>query len=203
MLSYRRMLKRLFGPVFWLAFLWILPNPIASASLREEAVNYRLQGFEAQRRGDKGTALTFYQKAQQLDPSYPIPFNDAGILLEEEGRFDDAEQAYKRALELNPTYLEPHTNLALLYERRGETEKAIYHWMKRYELGDPLDPWTARAEERLTAFGVIKKYPGMKGKLYTSRRLIDQELNAYTKTLEEFRAVTDRHEREPFQSFDR
>lgn len=198
MLSYRRMPKRFLGPLLGLAFLWILPNPIASANLREEAVNYRLQGYEAQRRGDKVTALSFYRKAQELDPAYPIPFNDAGILLEEEGRFDEAERAYTRALELNPVYLEPHTNLALLYERMGQKEKAVYHWMKRYELGDPYDPWTARAEERLVALGVLKSYPGLKGRLYSRRRLVDQELQAYQKTLEEFRELTDRHGDDPF-----
>src|SRR3989338_6079089 len=185
--------KRFLGPLLGLAFLWILPNPIAPANLREEAVNYRLQGYEAQRRGDKITALSFYRKAQELDPSYPIPFNDAGILLEEEGRFDEAGRAYTRALELNPVYLEPHTNLALLYERMGQKEKAVYHWMKRYELGDPYDPWTARAEERLVALDVLKSYPGMKGKIYSRRRMVGREFQAHEQSLEEFHAVTEEH----------
>jgi tetratricopeptide (TPR) repeat protein len=169
------------------------PNRVAAAGLREEAVSYRTQGYEAQRRGDAGQALTLYQKAAALDPGYPTPHNDTGVLLEEQGRFPEAEQAYQRALMLSPNYLEAHANIAMLYERTGQKEKAIYHWLKRYQLGDPHDPWTARAEERLVALGVLKTYPGLKGKIYTRRRLIGQELQGNVQDLEEFHAVTEEH----------
>ena len=180
-----------------LAFLFIaltIPNAITAAgTLREEAITYRIQGYEAQRRGDSAAALSLYQKAAALDPTYPTPHNDAGVIFENQGRLDDAEQAYQQALSLNPNYLEAHANLAMLYERKGEKEKAIYHWMKRYQLGDPYDPWTARAEERLVALGVLKTYPGLKGKIYSRRRMTGQEFEAQARTREEFRAVTEEH----------
>ncbi len=176
------------------AFLLLIPKGVASAgTLREEAVNYRVQGFEAQRRGDLANALSFYQKAAALDPTYPTPLNDVGVLLEDQGRLQDAEQSYLKALELNPNYLEAHANLAMLYERMGQKEKAIFHWLKRYQLGDPYDPWTARAEERLVALGVLKNYPGLKGKMYTRRRLVGDELETNKKSIEEFHAVTEEH----------
>ena len=141
----------------WLTCLLVLSNSVAFAgTLREEAISYRVQGFEAQRRGDSANALSLYQKAAALDPAYPTPFNDLGVLLESEGRLEEASTSYQKALTLNPNYLEAHANLAMLYERMGEKEKAIYHWLKRYQLGDPYDPWTARAEERLVALGVLK-----------------------------------------------
>lgn len=152
-----------------------------------------MQGYEAQRRGDQATALSLYQKAAALDPSYPTPQNDIGIMLEEQGRLQEAEAAYQRALELNPSYLEAHANLAMLYERMGQKEKATFHWLKRYQLGDPYDPWTARAEERLVALGTLKTYPGMKGKIYTRRRLFDQEFDSHAQTLDEFHAITEQH----------
>ena len=177
-----------------LAFLVILPQTVTltfASSLREEAITYRMQGYEAQRRGDLASALTLYQKAAALDPTYPTPRNDAGVLLEEQGRLEDAERSYQEALTLNPNYLEAHANLAMLSERMGHKEKAIFHWMKRYQLGDPYDPWTARAEERLVALGVLKSYPGMKGKIYNRRRVVGQELQAQDKSVEEFHAVTE------------
>lgn len=184
--------------VIGLVSLVILPSVIApAASLREEAVGYRLQGYEAQRRGDKHEALSFYQKAAALDPTYPTPHNDAGIILEEQGRLQEAEQSYRKALELNPNHLEAHANVAMLYERSGKKEQAIYHWMKRYQLGDPYDPWTARAEERLVALGVLKSYPGLKGRIYTRRRLIDEELQSHNQSLEEFHSVTEAHDHWP------
>lgn len=128
-----------------------------------------------------------------MDPTYPTPLNDAGVLLEGMGRMGDAEQTYQKALEINPNYLEAHGNLAMLYERMGQKEKAIYHWMKRYQLGDPYDPWTARAEERLVALGVLKNYPGLKGKIYSRRRVVGQELQVQSQSLDEFRAVTEEY----------
>ena len=196
MLECPRMFQRVrtFTAIGLLACQAILSNSVAhAATLREEAMSYRTQGYEAQRRGDKASALSFYQKAAALDPSYPTPLNDAGVLLEEGGRLDEAEQTYKKALELNPNYLEAHANLAMLYERLGKKESAIYHWMKRYQLGDPYDPWTARAEERLIALGVLKTYPGLKGRIYNRRRLVDAEFQSHDQSLEEFHAVTREH----------
>ena len=196
MLNYTCMYRNLFRDtaVCWLTCLLVLPNGIAFAgTLREEAISYRVQGFEAQRRGDKASALSLYQKAAALDPAYPTPLNDIGVLLDEQGRLEEASQTYQKALSLNPNYLEAHANLAMLYERMGEKEKAIFHWLKRYQLGDPYDPWTARAEERLVALGVLKSYPGIKGKIYSRRRVVGRELQAQEQSLEEFRAVTEEH----------
>jgi tetratricopeptide (TPR) repeat protein len=177
-----------------LAFLALIPIPSAySAGLREEAVGYRSQGYEAQQRGDAATARQLYQKAAALDPSYATPHNDLGILLEEAGQLPAAEQEYLAALSLNPNYLEAHANLALLYERLGQREKAIVHWMKRYELGDPYDPWTNRAEERLLALGILKTHPGVKGKLFSRRKLMHDEMKKHAQSLEEFHAVTTEH----------
>ena len=176
------------------AFLLVISNAApAAAGLREEAVTYRTQGYEAQQRGDKAAALSNYQKAAALDPAYPTPQNDMGVLLEEEGRLEEAERAYQQALALNPNYLEPYANLAMLYERTGQREKAIYHWMKRYQLGDAHDAWTARAEERLIALGVLKTHPGMKGKIYSRRRIAEEQFPAHAQSREEFHAITEEH----------
>lgn len=192
MLEYRRMRTRFLTPLVWAACLACVPQTIAgAASLREEAIAYRQQGYEAQRRGDAGSALMWYQKAAALDPSYPTPHNDLGILLEDAGRLDEAERAYQQALSLNPNYLEPHANLAMLYDRAGQREKAIFHWLKRYELGDPYDPWTHRAEERLLALGVLKTHPGLKGKLFTKRKVVEGEMRAHAQSLEEFHSITE------------
>ncbi len=164
------------------AFLVTLPNIVVSAAtLREEAVTYRMQGYEAQRRGDRVAALTLYQKAAELDPTYPTPHNDIGILLEEEGRLGDAERSYQQALALNPNYPDAHANLALLYERMGEKEKSLYHWMRRYYLGERSDPWAAQAEQRLVAAGVLKTDPKL-----------NEAVDALRQSLEQFHVIEDR-----------
>ncbi len=152
---------------------------------------YRVAGYERQQQGDREGALSAYQKAAALDPAYPTPQNDLGVLFEDMGRLEDARSAYELALALDPNYLEAHSNLAMLYERLGEKEKAIFHWLKRYQLGDSEEAWTARAEERLVALGVLKEYPGLKGKIYTRQQVVRQELKAHEQSVKEFRTTTE------------
>jgi len=183
-----------FTAVVGLAFLTFIPTSFAAEpSLHQEAVGYRQQGYEAQQRGDKAVALTYYQKAAALDPSYPTPYNDTGVLLEDAGQLNEAERSYLQALALNPNYVEAHANLAMLYERLGKPEQAAYHWMKRYQLGDASDIGTARAEQRLAALGVIQRQAGLKGQLATRHHLTQQELDAHEQSIKDFRAVTERH----------
>jgi len=172
------------------ACLLSLPIVVRAASLREEAVTYRQEGYTAQQRGDLEAALTAYQKAAALDPSYPAPLNDAGILYEQQGRLEEARIAYEQALARDPNYLGAHANLALLYERLGQREKAIPHWLKRYELGESDDPWTVRAGERLVALGALSADSTTKTRLTSRRRVIRQELEANEQSLSDFQAVT-------------
>ena len=176
-----------------LAYLLLFPQPYGfPGPLRDEASKYRQDGYERQRIGDLDGALSMYQKAAALDPTYAAPQNDAGVLLEQRGQLEAAKAAYQQALQIDPNYLEAHTNSALLAERMGDKGQAVYHWLKRYQLGDANDPWTARAEERLVALGALKNSPGLKGKIYTQRKLVEQELQSYERSKQDFRAATER-----------
>src|SRR3989338_9214605 len=95
-----------YAPLVGWAFLVFIPNLTSAGTLREEAVAYRMQGYEAQQRGDRSAALTWYRKAAAMDPTYPTPLNDAGVMLEEQGQLQEAEHVYQQALSLNPNYLE-------------------------------------------------------------------------------------------------
>ena len=196
MLDFSRMhaVRRTSTAMLWLAFLVMIPEGIAAAgTLREEALGYRTEGYHAQQRGDAPAALAWYQKAAALDPTYPAPLNDAGVLLEEQGRLAEAEAMYQQALAINPNYPQAHANLALLAARQGRTSLAVQHWMKRYQLGDPKDPWTARAKERLIALGVLNVAPELAGSLHTYRLAVDHEQEAHQQSLKEFDAVTEQY----------
>lgn len=121
----------------------------------KDAERYRQEGYLAQQKGDIDSAIEWYQKAATLEPNYVAPHNDLGILFETKGWLDRAEGEYKKALAIDPNYKEAHTNLALLYERKGELEKASFHWMRRYKLGTPDEPWTREAMERLRKIGLL------------------------------------------------
>ncbi len=145
-----------------------------AASLKDDAEAYRTKGYEAQERGNIDTAITWYTKAVNLDPDYAVAHNDLGILYEAKGWLDKAESEYQRALAIDDNYGKAHTNLALLYERKGELEKAAFHWMKRYKLGKPGDPWTKEAKKRLVKLGLIEenqapKQPSLKEQEKTAK----------------------------------
>jgi len=141
--------------IFLSTILFINTRYIYAGMLSHEAESYRIKGYEDQEKGDIDSAINWYQKAANLDTGYAAPHNDLGILYEAKGWLDRAESEYQKALTIEPGYEKAHTNIALLYERKGETEKAAFHWMKRYRLGKPSDPWTNEARERLEKLGLV------------------------------------------------
>lgn len=124
-------------------------KPEDISSLSEQARQYRVEGVKFQEEGNLDAALEMYQKAATLDSSYQVVFNDLGIIYEAKGETDRAEESYLKALKIDPSFLDAYTNLAFLYENKRDLEKAVYYWKKRVELGDPDDPWTLKAQQRL------------------------------------------------------
>lgn len=130
-----------------LTLIWSLSA--STSNFSQEAKEYRKKGYEAQKAGDIEMAAVYYRKAIALDPFYAIPHNDLGIIYEMKGLLGKAEEEYKSAIRIDPNFAEAHMNLALLYERMNRIEEAIPHFIKRIELGEPDDPWTKRAWEKL------------------------------------------------------
>lgn len=118
-------------------------------TLQSEARAYRAQGIQQQRLGNLDVAMSLYQKSITLDPAYAVPYNDLGILYEANGEVDRAEKSYLKAVTIDPNYVSAYSNLALLYENKRDLNKAVVYWQKRVELGDPNDPWTEKARQRL------------------------------------------------------
>ena len=62
-------------------------------------------------------AIAAYQKAAALRPKEAEPHLAAGLLLENQNKFADAEQEYKQALEIDPSSSDAVTGLANIYMR--------------------------------------------------------------------------------------
>jgi tetratricopeptide (TPR) repeat protein len=62
-------------------------------------------------------ALTAYRQAAALQPRDPEPHLAAGLLLEKQEKFYDAEAEYKQALALDPASSDAETGLANIYMR--------------------------------------------------------------------------------------
>jgi tetratricopeptide (TPR) repeat protein len=62
-------------------------------------------------------AIEAYKQASALEPKDPEPHLSAGLLLEKENHFADAEQEYKQALALDPNSSDAMTGMANIYMR--------------------------------------------------------------------------------------
>jgi tetratricopeptide (TPR) repeat protein len=62
-------------------------------------------------------AIEAYQQSAALEPKDPEPHLSAGLLLEKENHFADAEKEYKQALTLDPGSADALTGLANVYTR--------------------------------------------------------------------------------------
>lgn len=118
-------------------------------STQKQASSLRKDGFNAQLKGDYNKALSFYQKAIELNPDYVVAYNDLGIIYEKLQLPNEAEKMYKKAIELDPQYAGAYTNLALLYEKNKDFDAAAQMWKKRIDVGDPYDTWTINAKKHL------------------------------------------------------
>jgi Flp pilus assembly protein TadD len=131
------------------------PKESVNTELEKTARMYRQQGMDAQRIGNINVAAQFYQKAIEIAPNYPVAYNDLGVLLEGAGQPAKAEELYLKSVQVDPNYLSAYTNLAMLYETKRELGRAAQYWDKRAKLGDPEDPWTLKAKQRLSDLNMV------------------------------------------------
>ncbi len=147
-----------FIPAFIFALLFIVSLPPCFAQLSAEtkkmAAEYRDQGLKAQKGGDLDTALMYFQKSVELDPTLAIAYNDLGVVYEARGWNDKAKQAYGKAIDLDPTLASPYYNMGSIYEKEGDLEQAAYYFKKRVMIGDWNDEWTSKARQELRGLGV-------------------------------------------------
>lgn len=157
--------------IFLVIFLCIFPLlfSLAGPLTKENAKAYREEGQRAQSIGDLMGALSWYQKAVQLDPKLAQAYNDMGVIYEILGEDDKALEPYLKALEIDPGYLPAYTNLAFLYEKRGDIDSAVHYWQKRYELGREGDYWWEVSCQHLLKLGA---YPAVRKRVLERKAAI-------------------------------
>ncbi|MDD5194788.1 MAG: tetratricopeptide repeat protein [Candidatus Omnitrophica bacterium] len=161
---------------------------IVNPQLQDQARTYRTQGYKLQSQGDLAGALTYYQKAAELDPTYIEVINDIGVIYEGLNDLEGAIAMYNKALAVNGDYLPTYTNLAFLYEKKGDIPNATYYWEKRYELGQEGEYWREVSAQHLLALGTypqVKKTMLEKQALRLSKELVYSREQERLKTIEE------------------
>ena len=87
--------------------------------------------------GEFDRALSFYDKAIELNQQYPIAWSNKGAMLTEHyGLIEQAITCLKTAIQIMPTYSDAHVNLGVAYEKSKNYEEAI----SSYDMALSLDP---------------------------------------------------------------
>jgi type II secretory pathway component GspD/PulD (secretin) len=113
--------------------------------LTETAKEYYQKGLRAKADFNNSEAIVNFMNAVELDKKYAAAYNSLGIIYEQEGRPDKAEEMYLKAIEADERYYPAYSNLALFNEERKDYFKAMEYWRKRVLYGSPNDEWTQQA----------------------------------------------------------
>jgi Flp pilus assembly protein TadD len=104
---------------------------VASAPLtaddRDEAKNQVQFGIRVAQLGLWREALSHWERAVKLDPTYAAAYNNLAIGYEQQGDFEKARNAYDKALELNPNNTYIKQNYELFKEINDRTNKQDGH----------------------------------------------------------------------------
>ncbi|KAA0064211.1 inactive TPR repeat-containing thioredoxin TTL3 [Cucumis melo var. makuwa] len=84
-------------------------------------------GNEAYKKGNYEEALTFYDRAIDLDSENAVYYSNKAAALIALDRLMEAIEECKKALKFQPSYQRAHHRLATTYLRIGEPEKALDH----------------------------------------------------------------------------
>ncbi len=115
-----------------------------------KVAQYTRQGYEAWQLGNLTEAMTAYENALMLKPKDTQALNFLGVIYEEMGLPDKAEEKYLTAIKIDRDFLPAYFNLGAFYWNQGNTQKALYYFQKRVQLGDPKDSWTIQAQKALS-----------------------------------------------------
>lgn len=120
----------------------------ASIDTSPTAEAYTFLGWTYSFQGRFQEAIRECKKAILADPELGNPYNDIGVYLTEEGRYDEAIGYLLRALEAKryEAVHYPHFNLGRAFEKKGRWREAV----EEYEEALRIDPDFLPAERSLT-----------------------------------------------------
>ena len=94
---------------------------------------------------DTTAALTELGEAVEIEGSDPVVRMYYGAVLQEAGKFDEAESQLKRAIALDPRYAAPYFQLAVTYHNHGMKDAAIAQYQQFLSRSARDDPWRIAA----------------------------------------------------------
>jgi len=103
-------------------FMIVTIAPLA-ADERDDAKKQVEFGITVAQRGLWREAISRWERAAKIDPTYAAAFNNLGIGHEHEGDLDKARSAYEKALELEPNNALIRQNYELFKEINDRTSR--------------------------------------------------------------------------------
>ena len=107
------------------------PVHLWSADVAALPGNYRAHnnlGLALVRAGQMQEAVSHFQHALALEPSFAEAHNNLGLALAKLGYGDQASEHYRRALAENPAYASAHNNLGTALVAVGDSSGALRHF---------------------------------------------------------------------------
>lgn len=110
---------------------------------------------------EKRQAEHWFQQSISRNKGNLLAYNQYGIFLREQGRFDQAEETYLRALSVSEADADTHLNIGILYDLyRGDKKAALQHFSRYQELQPDEDRvvagWIADIERQLNSVAVVE-----------------------------------------------
>lgn len=90
-----------------------------------------------------------FRSAIKLMPRQSQPMNNLGLVLEEAGKYREAEQYFGQAMAIDPDNIEYVGNLARVKVRLGETDKSLTDLLSKIVLYDSRPEWSQWAQRML------------------------------------------------------
>ncbi|MBM3751287.1 MAG: tetratricopeptide repeat protein [Acidimicrobiia bacterium] len=110
------------GAAALMAVLVLTSTPLLLADRRSDSKEQVQFGIELAQKNLWKEAEFRWEKAVELDPTYPSAWNNLAIAYEQAGKFDEALKAYERARKLDPKniYVQQNYDLFMeIYERQN------------------------------------------------------------------------------------
>jgi Flp pilus assembly protein TadD len=99
-----------------LAALVVFSPAVSARDARSQAKEQVDFGIKVAQNGLWKEAAYRWQKAAEIDPTYPAAWNNLAIAYEQQGNFAEAQKAYEKALQLDPKNMMIRQNYDLFKE---------------------------------------------------------------------------------------
>lgn len=137
----------------------VLESAATEASLLEVLKHYPAEALVYEKLGDVYSqekkwdeAIKSYERAGELNPNNPVPFNKAGEICYVRGDMQKAAECWAQAVVIDPALVESHLNLATVYYSQGRLNEAFSQLKEALNI-DPMNKKALKMLEQVTKKG--------------------------------------------------